>query len=219
MELSYITGFFSPSYKPLLRLLNASLVANGLPHAEFSHIPQEFFDRSWDDCKWCKSRPCKFQFHHGASIKIDMLLEAVQENEGGVVLFMDCDAIVLPGFGQMIREWLSEPKDSWDAIFSAEGATSTDIWPSNVNIGFCLLQCNNLCISFLEDCAHAMRQHSDTWDQNEVNKLLVKSPNLKFRVVLQDQLYLYHLHGPFAVPYKEECLSRIFSQYYEDVPT
>lgn len=217
LEISCITGLYSAHYKPLFRLLKASLAANGMPHADFFDVPQDFFDRSWDDCIWCDSRPCLFQFHHGASIKIDILLKAVRENKEGVVLCMDCDAIVLPGFGQMIREWLTEPNDSWDAIFSAEGAIATDIWRSNVNIGFCLFRCTPRCTSFLESCACAVRRHPDTWDQHEVNELLSESPDLEFRVIPQERLRLFHFHGPISVFQKEEQLKRAFLAHYGEL--
>ncbi|MCK5608004.1 hypothetical protein KAR91_39355 [Candidatus Pacearchaeota archaeon] len=130
---------------------------------------------------------------------------------------MDCDTIALPGFGQMIKELLMESKEGWDAIFSAEGETPTDVWRSNVNIGFCLFRCTPRCISFLESCVWAMHQHSDTWDQHVVNELLAENSDLKFRVISQARLNLFHFHGPVSVFQKEEQLKRTFTLHYGEL--
>lgn len=95
--------------------------------------------------------------------KVDLILETVVENFGGIIVWSDID---IQCFELSVADLASELGDS-DVAFQREGRNTTD-----VNTGFIACRCNERTLAFFQKVKGALLQNPTTNEQHVVNELL-----------------------------------------------
>lgn len=152
---------WSPRYEVFHRVLQTQFHESTELSHHFSDRPL-FFEQSF----FSKELTEEKGIHPfvGSSVKIELVLQALENNRGNYILFTDVDIIVLKE--EMLFEKLKPYMDNdYDMVYLSE-----DKAMSSANIGFCFLFANDRVIDFWKQVKQAMT--SSSHDQGVVNSLL-----------------------------------------------
>jgi hypothetical protein len=122
--------------------------------------------------------------HHfdGLTIKLELLINAILQNMGEIIIFSDATIFVHNENGAKLEQYIMQYKD-YDLVFVDESANEI------YNIGFITVKCSEKTLNFFKEALNIMNTKQINHDQASINFLLnpygryphVK-PNLKFTV-------------------------------------
>ena len=175
-------GIYSEKYRGRYEAIAEQIDA--LPDAVncWREIPQQVFDEPYafpdgQKCEWCRRNPCRFPFHHGCDVKIQHIVDLMDEHPGDLLVYTDCD-VVFKRRDHFLGDlnWIKTLLDQGEQIvFQREGAGASPRWPANVNIGLNVCRMTEEPRAFFAAVLEQMhtREYPHNWDQRVVNELLV----------------------------------------------
>jgi len=174
-------GIYSEKYKHYYRNICRGLIKAGVPvqSIDWTLIPQEYFDREWEDCGFVSHTPCRFIFHHADTVKLDDLIAKLEKHKGKLLIYTDADITIqedkVMSNVQQISQQLRKHPNS--ILFEYEGEVN-DRWREGINFGFTACYPSDDIINFFKFCQERLKEEGeDQWDQMVINDVLHTNTN------------------------------------------
>lgn len=166
-----VTGIYTWNYRSMLRLQMDSCKDDY--GYDFVYISDEKWEanRGNDD----------FPFYGGNILKVDAVVQKIQEYWGEIILVADADLV----FFQETKSDLLRRLGNKDMLFLQERRSNAPRFEravANINIGFVLIRCNQTTLTFWQKVREEVLREKG-WDQEIVNNMIKKGEKISFAML------------------------------------